>query len=265
MKDREDIRIVVIEMQQSVVVRGIKNKLQEFHYDVKELGADIREVDRYAGKVDLFVLYLSESITESIDNMTLLNQILDDVDTTGQKMVLIGEKEFMNDITKKKPNLKDFERFLLPIDMNKLGSMIDQLIEDGGEGGRKRILIVDDDPAYAKVVRGWIGDAYQTNIVLNGTQAITFLVKNHVDLILLDYEMPIVDGPKVLEMIRSEDEIKDIPVVFLTGVGTKESVQRVLSLEPAGYILKTTTRENLLAKIHSVIASHNRENGQDSF
>ena len=255
MRDREDIDIVVIEIQQSVVVRGIKNRLQELHYNTIELGADIREISRYAGKVDLFVLYLSDSITDDTDSMTILNQILEEVDVTDQKMILIGEKDYMNEITRKKPALKDFERFLLPIDMSKLGNMIDQLIEDDGEGGRKRVLIVDDDPAYAKVVRGWIGDKYQTNIVLNGTQAITFLVKNKVDLILLDYEMPIVDGPKVLEMIRSEDEIKDIPVMFLTGVGTKESVQRVLSLEPAGYILKTTTRENLLAKIQLILAN----------
>ncbi len=256
MKGREETRIVVIEIQQSVVVRGIKNKLQELRYQVTELGANIREIGRYAGKVELFVLYLSDTITGDIDSMTILQQILEEVDVTGQQMILIGEKDYMNEITKKVPTLKDFDKFLLPIDMSKLGSMIDQLIEDEGEGGRKRVLIVDDDPAYAKVVRGWIGDAYQTNIVLNGTQAITFLVKNKVDLILLDYEMPIVDGPKVLEMIRSEDGIKDIPVVFLTGIGTKESVERVMSLGPAGYILKTTTRENLLAKIKSVLAHH---------
>ncbi|MBO4395996.1 MAG: response regulator [Eubacterium sp.] len=254
MKDREDIRIVIIEIQQSVVVRGIKNKLQDLRYQVTELGANFRDISSYTGKADLFVLYLSESITDDIDNMTLLNQIVDEVDTKGQPMILVGEREYMNEISREKPNLKDFERLLLPIDMSKLGSMIDQMVEDEGEGGRKRILIVDDDPTYAKVVRGWIGDAYQTNIVTNGTQAITFLVKNKVDLILLDYEMPIVDGPKVLEMIRSEESIRDIPVVFLTGVGTKESVSRVMSLDPAGYILKSTTRENLLGKIRAVLS-----------
>ena len=205
------------------------------------------------------MLYLSDNITSDIDSTTILNQILDQVDVTGQKMILIGERDFLNEISKKKPNLRSFEKFPLPIDMNKLGSMIDSIAEDEGDGAHKRVLIVDDDPTYAKVVRGWIGDKYQTNIVLNGTQAITFLMKNKVDLILLDYEMPVVDGPKVLEMLRSEDEVKDIPVVFLTGIGTKESVQRVMSLGPAGYILKTTTREELLGKINAVIASHKKD------
>lgn len=254
--DREDIRIVVIELQQSIVVRGVKNKLKELRYDVAEVGPKMREIGRYIGKVELVILYLSETITDDVDGMTLLGQILDDVDLANQKMILIGERDYMNDISKKKPALRDFARFLLPIDMDKLGNMIDDVVEEGTENARKHILIVDDDPAYAKVVRGWIGDTYQTNIVTNGTQAITFLVKHKVDLILLDYEMPIVDGPQVLEMIRSEDEIKNIPVVFLTGIGTKESVSRVMALGPAGYILKTTTKENLLSKVKSVLAGH---------
>ncbi len=259
MRNREEKHLVVIELQQSIVLRGIKNKIEELHYKTTYVGADIREVNRYAGKVDLFVLYLSESITENVSSMSILNEIIEEVGVTGQKMILIGEKDFLVDITKRKKDLADFDRFHLPINMDKLGDMIDQLIGDEDEGGRARILIVDDDPSFAKIVRGWIGDKYQTNIVLNGTQAITFLTKNKVDLILLDYEMPVADGPKVLEMIRSEDKIKDIPVVFLTGIGTKESVQRVMSLGPAGYILKTTSREDLLGKIKAVLATHKKE------
>ena len=77
-------------------------------------------------------------------------------------------------------------------------------------------------------------------------QAITYLLKTPVDLILLDYDMPVVDGPQVLQMLRQENATKDIPVVFLTGVGTKEEVERVMALHPSGYILKSTTRDNLL-------------------
>ena len=58
--------------------------------------------------------------------------------------------------------------------------------------------------------------------------------------------MPVVDGPQVLQMLREEPETANIPVIFLTGVGTKEAVQRVVSLKPDGYVLKTTTKEELL-------------------
>ena len=80
-------------------------------------------------------------------------------------------------------------------------------------------------------------------------QAITFIAKNTPDLILLDYEMPVTTGPQVLEMIRSEVSSEGIPVIFLTGKGDKESVTKVLSLKPNGYILKTVGKEKLLSQI----------------
>ncbi len=107
---------------------------------------------------------------------------------------------------------------------------------------KRKILIVDDDPSYAGMVREWIKDVYQVNVVTAGMQAISFLLKHPVDLILLDYEMPVVDGPQVLQMLRQEPETSHIPVVFLTGVGTPEEVKRVMALKPSGYILKSTTR-----------------------
>ena len=64
-------------------------------------------------------------------------------------------------------------------------------------------------------------------------------------MVLLDYEMPIVDGKQVLGMIRSETEFSDIPVIFLTSKGDKESVMQVMDLKPDGYLLKTMPPEQI--------------------
>ncbi len=61
--------------------------------------------------------------------------------------------------------------------------------------------------------------------------------------------MPVIDGPKILEMLRMNPDTSSIPVVFLTGNGKKESIERVLSLKPKGYLLKTSTRQSLLDTI----------------
>ena len=50
----------------------------------------------------------------------------------------------------------------------------------------------------------------------------------------------------MLQMLRQEPATAKIPVIFLTGVGTKDAVERVMALKPDGYVLKSTTRENLL-------------------
>ncbi len=94
---------------------------------------------------------------------------------------------------------------------------------------KKSILIVDDNVTYMSMIMDWLRDSYRVSMANSGVQAITWLAKNRVDLILLDYEMPVTTGPQVLEMIRSHDELADIPVIFLTGVDDKESITKVLA------------------------------------
>ena len=50
--------------------------------------------------------------------------------------------------------------------------------------------------------------------------------------------MPVCNGKQTLEMIRGDDEIKDIPVIFLTSVNDKKNIHDVLMLRPSGYLLK---------------------------
>ncbi|MCR4590743.1 MAG: response regulator [Lachnospiraceae bacterium] len=111
---------------------------------------------------------------------------------------------------------------------------------------KKRILLVDDDPSYAKMVREWIRDKYRTDVVTAGTKAIKFLSKHRVDMILLDYEMPDLDGSKVLEMLRKDPATKDIPVVFLTGMDSREGIVKLLDLKPDGFLLKTAAKDDIL-------------------
>ena len=260
MIDAESTNIVIIELNQSVMVRGIKNRLDELHFKVIELGNNLSEIKRYCGKVQLFVLYLSDSIIDNSESKSTVNAILKDVEMHRQKMVLVGEKDYLDDISKRMTGLKNFDRFNLPIEMSKLRIMIEDVLETDGTADAKNILIVDDDPDYAKMVKSWINEDYTVNIVTNGMQAIKYISKKKVDLILLDYEMPIVDGPQVFEMIKSEEDSKNIPVVFLTGNGTREGVLRVMQLEPAGYLLKGASKQELQDKIKSVLAKHGKGN-----
>ena len=141
-----------------------------------------------------------------------------------------------------------------PIEIHQLTDAIEGLLSSDKVSIQKKILIVDDDAAFAKMVRGWLKDSYEISIVTIGIQAVTFLMKHPVDLILLDYEMPVADGPQVLEMLKSDPETADIPVVFLTGISTRESIERVLALKPAGYILKSTTKKDLLKYLSGLFA-----------
>ncbi len=157
--------------------------------------------------------------------------------------------------------LVDLDWVNRPIDMENFDKLIEKSMRERKKpedpGVKKRILIVDDDPSYAKMVREWIKDKYRVDIVTAGMQAISFLLKvkedEKVDVILLDYEMPVVDGPQVFQMLRQDHATEHIPVIFLTGNGTKEAVSRVMELKPNGYILKSTTKKDLLGYLKGKI------------
>ena len=117
------------------------------------------------------------------------------------------------------------------------------------ENAKKHILVVDDDPTMLRTLKLWLSDKYRVYMANSGMNAISLLAKKPVDLILLDYEMPVANGPQVLSMIRSEATTKDTPVMFLTAKNDKESVMSVMDLKPEKYLLKTMPPEQLLKNI----------------
>ncbi|MCR5702076.1 MAG: response regulator [Lachnospiraceae bacterium] len=248
-----NMKIVLVSYQHSVVVRGIENNLKELGYAVATTGNNPAEIRPHCDNTNVFILYLADDILGDYTKVRDTSKITDYIREKGQNMIVIGEKTIHDDCISAIPVLREYIWLNRPIETDTLVTAIKNASErktsshddSSSSNSLKRILIVDDDPAYAKMVRTWLKDMYQMSIVTAGMQAITFLMKNKVDLILLDYEMPVVDGPQILEMLKSEPETAGIPVIFLTGVGTRESIERVMALKPAGYILKSTTREDL--------------------
>ena len=122
---------------------------------------------------------------------------------------------------------------------------------------RKLILIVDDNAMNLRTEKAMIPEKYRVNLANSGAKAMASIGKERPDLILLDYEMPGCDGKQTLEMIRADEEYKDIPVIFLTGVNQREQIQAVLELKPAGYLLKPPTLPKLVAAIEKALGSGN--------
>lgn len=117
------------------------------------------------------------------------------------------------------------------------------------------ILLVDDDPVCLRNMTNWLKNFYHVSVAKSGAACISYLGKNRPDLILLDYEMPVCDGVQTLEMIRSEPEYADIPVIFLTGVSDMDKVKEALKLKPQGYILKNTDRVDFLNKVNQIFGN----------
>ncbi len=120
---------------------------------------------------------------------------------------------------------------------------------------RRQIMIVDDDPIILRSMVSILKSNYRTIVAKSGTAAISLLGTQKPDLILLDYMMPVCDGLQTLQMIRSEENTKDIPIFFLTGVSDVENVKNAMALKPEGYILKTTSANEILQRIGDFFAN----------
>lgn len=110
---------------------------------------------------------------------------------------------------------------------------------------QRTLLIVDDSLTIRESMRRLLADVYDVMTADSGMAAIRTIISKKPDLVLLDYEMPICDGRQVLEMIRSDSSLGELPVFFLTGRADPESVRKVIPLKPEGYLSKNLKPEEI--------------------
>ncbi|MCR5824155.1 MAG: response regulator [Lachnospiraceae bacterium] len=237
-------KILMTGEKQTFLTRVLTNKLNESGHDCEFVVWDVDGINSKWDESTVVVMYIDEN--ERPDDK-FLHYLSDKMTETGDMMILIGAKDDIDIVKTKFPVELIYTTYTRPVNNDEFMKSVDSLFKklDTGEF-KKSILVVDDDPNYLALVREWLKDCYKVSMANSGMQAIKWLAKNKVDLILLDYEMPVTSGPQVLEMLKSESETKDIPVMFLTGKSDKESVMKVVALKPEGYFLKTIKKKELL-------------------
>jgi CheY-like chemotaxis protein len=110
-----------------------------------------------------------------------------------------------------------------------------------------RILVVEDDPTNARVISLMCGlGGYEVHWADSGVAALALLAGEGVDLVLLDVQMPIVDGPETLRLLRNSRDLAEMPVVFLTATVREDERARLASLGAAAVLQKPIRRVDLL-------------------
>ena len=118
---------------------------------------------------------------------------------------------------------------------------------------KKRVMVIDDNPLLLRNMKHLLEKRYQVFIATSGEKALEFIPKKKPDIILLDYEMPGMDGRETFMKIKENPETRNIPVLFLTGISDKAHIYAALELEPAGYILKPAAEEKLFSQIEQAL------------
>ena len=131
----------------------------------------------------------------------------------------------------------------------------DYLANNNAQDSREpmHILVVDDNAMVLRNIKSILEKNYSVAVAPSGVHAFISIGKKVPDLILLDYEMPEMNGKEVLEKLQATKEYADIPVIFLTSMDNREIVMELLALKPAGYILKPADSGMLLERIEDII------------
>jgi DNA-binding response OmpR family regulator len=112
-----------------------------------------------------------------------------------------------------------------------------------------RVLLIEDDAAVAEMYRLKLElDGYTVTIAPDGEQGLALARNGPPDIIFLDIRLPKMDGFAVLEELRSDLELKNIPVIILSNYGEAELVERGLKLGALDYLIKAETTPSTLSR-----------------
>lgn len=116
----------------------------------------------------------------------------------------------------------------------------------------RNILVVDDEYSLADVLAASLSDVgFRVHTAANGVQGLQLAAEHHPDLILLDYMMPLLDGPGVMRALREDPHLSSIPVVLISSL--PESTVRQRCDGYAAFLRKPFAFEALVAVIEGVL------------
>ncbi|MDY6972639.1 MAG: response regulator [Thermodesulfobacteriota bacterium] len=121
---------------------------------------------------------------------------------------------------------------------------------------KKSILSVDDSPSVRKLVEFTLKSKdFQVTSAEDGQEALEFMAEEHFDAIILDINMPRMNGLKFLQKIRSDDDHASIPVIMLTTEGQEEDREKAMALGATAYIVKPFKPTQLLSILGKILPS----------
>ncbi len=240
-------KVLIISRGSGFMMDALDSNLKKSGFETVHAEPVVASIESVKEDTDIVILLADEYVYEAADALVYLKDLCDEEVIP---ICLIGYGGEMDEIKQYIPDrciIREFKRPFDAKDVTEKLKEIAKVTEEKKLG--KHILLVDDDLTFLKMLQGWLSPKYRITAVKSGMQAITYIANHTPDLILLDYEMPITPGPQIMEMIRSEFNASQIPIIFLTGKSDRESIMNVMRLKPQGYLLKAMPKDDIVASI----------------
>ncbi len=119
---------------------------------------------------------------------------------------------------------------------------------------RTTVVIIDDDAFQQKIIKDCLKDEpYKIISILHGEPALTFLLRNQPDLILLDINMPDFSGIEILQRIKSYKHLSGVPIIMVTSDQTRDTILECIRKGATNYIVKPFTQSLLIEKVSTAL------------
>lgn len=241
--------ILFIDERSSFVVKGISQNFARDGYECKVVSLNVNDIKESGPIPEYVFICVYEDSLEQLDKYKALKELCIG---GNRKLFFLGFEEDLDRVVPVFPDNMVTTAFKRPANAAMVADNLRDVIENGfGKTKKKHILLVDDSGTLLNAMKEWLKDDYRVSMANSAVNALFFMASNIPDLILLDYEMPVCNGPQLYKMLRDEPKTKDIPIFFLTGVENQEIMDVTLGLSPDGYLLKSMSREGILSQIEA--------------
>lgn len=245
--------VLIIGDKKEFLATSVRTEMIRRKHEVEICSPAIDEINTHGMEKEVYVLIL-DSADAAKDILVFLKDTAFDRKI---QIMLVGEYVELNEAKRILGEENIGMLLSRPVGAKEISDGIEELFKIA-EAGRemKRILIIDDDPEYLRRTQQILHNHYKVYIANSGASGIMLLTRHKVDLILLDYVMPILDGHKTLMALKAEPETQDIPVIFLTGQTDARSVTEGMLAGAENYISKAVAADSLAAMISDFFTKH---------
>lgn len=245
-------RIMLIgDAKATFILDALRESLIKAEYQVDYAPPRSSDIKEITNTPDMIIFYMGSYVQDAQNVLLLLRDLCI---AHKIKIGLIGYNEEVEAARKTITDNFIWHVFERPLNVRDLVDSLGKSFENTKKGTlQHHILVVDDSITTLTAIQKWLSKKFEISTANSAFMAISFLSATRPDLILLDYEMPVCSGALLMEMLRAEPSTRDIPIIFLTSKGDKESVEKVLALKPDGYLLKTMTPDKILEAIEAFL------------
>ena len=240
--------VLFVQGNHGIVTTGIENTIRKAGLHFISVPDEPHLIISNRDNADM-VLYMPGSVDKS--HTTLVMNLLGDICQDDSKILcLTGNNWELDHAMTAAGAFRVTKSYLRPMDAELFAKDLKEYSRLEKEFHRKKSLyLVDDDPDYLEVIGRWLSSAYQVSCFNSPHEFLEGISAATCDLILMDYEMPEMDGYELLKKLRLDYKTCEIPIIFLTVKNDREHVSRILEYKPDGYLLKSSQKEAILDAI----------------